>query len=216
MPCTIVGKPAFNDPSMRPNTGFGMVTPGFFETFGVRMVRGRAFTEQDTASSVKVAVVNEEFVKRYFKDADPLRQRISVEQLIPGVTKLGPPVEWQIVGIYHNVRAGGLREDYPETHIPFWQIPWPGASIGVRTANDPAAMVKSIAAAVHSFDLEIAVAERSVYSCALRQLCGGCVAARSAWRLWCHVLLCSAAVARDSSAHGSGRQTGPSRCHHRP
>ena len=159
MPFTIVGKPAFNDPSMRPNTGFGMVTPGFFETFGVRIVRGRAFTEQDTASSVKVAVVNEEFVKKYFKDADPLRQRISVEQLIPGVTKLGPPVEWQIVGVYHNVRAGGLREDFPETQIPFWQIPWPGASIGVRTANDPAAMIKTVAAAVHSFDPEIALAE---------------------------------------------------------
>ena len=109
MPFTIVGKPAFNDPSMRPSTGFGMVTPGFFQTFGVRMVKGRAFTEQDNASSVKVAVVNEDFVKNYFKDADPLQQRISVEQLIPGVTKLGPPVEWQIVGVYHNVRSGGLR-----------------------------------------------------------------------------------------------------------
>jgi putative ABC transport system permease protein len=159
MPFTIVGKPAFNDPSMRPNTGFGMVTPGYFQTFGVRIVNGRAFTEQDTASSVKVAVVNEDFVKKYFKDADPLRQRVSVEQLIPGVTKLGPAVEWQIVGVYHNVRGGDLRQDRPEMQIPFWQIPWSGAGIGVRTANDPATMVKSIAAAVHSIDPEIAVAE---------------------------------------------------------
>jgi putative ABC transport system permease protein len=159
MPFTIVGKPAFNDPSMRPNTGFGMVTPDFFKTFGVRIVNGRAFTDQDTASSVKVAVVNEDFVKKYFKGADPLQQRVSVEQLIPGVTKLGPPVEWQIVGVYHNVRSRGLREDRPEMEIPFWQIPWSGAGIGVRTVNDPATMVKSIAAAVHSVDPEIALAE---------------------------------------------------------
>jgi putative ABC transport system permease protein len=158
MPFTIVGKPTFNDPSMRPNTGFGMVTPGFFQTFGIRILNGRAFNEQDTASSVKVAVVNEDFVKKYLKDTDPLQQRISVEQLVPGVTKLGPPVEWQIVGVYHNVRSGGLREDRPEMQIPFWQIPWPGAGIGVRTANDPAAMVRSIAAAVHSVDPEIALA----------------------------------------------------------
>ena len=111
MPFTIVGKPAFSDPSMRPLAGFGMVTPDFFQTFGIRLVNGRVFNEQDTASSVKVAVVNEEFVKQYLKGTDPLQQRISVEQLIPGVTKLGPPVDWQIVGVYHNVRAGGLRRE---------------------------------------------------------------------------------------------------------
>jgi putative ABC transport system permease protein len=61
--------------------------------------------------------------------------------------------------VYHTVRGGGLRQDRPETLIPFWQIPWPNAGIGVRTANDPAAMVKSIAAAVHSVDPEIALGE---------------------------------------------------------
>jgi putative ABC transport system permease protein len=159
MPFTIVGKPAFNDPSMRPNTGFGMVTPDYFKTFGVRLVNGRFFTDQDNASSVKVAVVNEDFVKKYFKDVDPLQQRVSVEQLIPGVAKLGPPIEWQIVGVYHNVRSRGFREDRPEMQIPFWQIPWSGAGIGVRTVKDPATMVKSIAAAVHNVDPEIALAE---------------------------------------------------------
>ena len=158
MPFTIVGKPAFSDPSMRPGTGFGMVTPDFFQTFGVRLVNGRAFNEQDTASGMKVAVVNEEFVKKYLKGTDPLQQRISVEQLIPGVTKLGPPVDWQIVGVYHNVRQGG-RDDNPEMLIPFWQTPWSNAGIGVRTAGDPTAMVKSIAAAVHSVDPEIALGE---------------------------------------------------------
>ena len=103
--------------------------------------------------------MNEKFVQQYLKDTDPLQARLSVEQLIPGVTKLGPPEEWQIVGVYHTVRGGGLRQDRPETLIPFWQIPWPNAGIGVRTANDPATMVKSIAAAVHSVDPEIALGE---------------------------------------------------------
>ncbi len=159
MPFTIVGKPAFTDPFLRPNTGFGMVTPDFFKTFGIRLIKGRAFTGEDNATSIKVAVVNEKFVQQYLKDTDPLRARLSVEQLIPGVTKLGPPEEWQIVGVYHTVRGGGLRQDRPETLIPFWQIPWPNAGIGVRTANDPATMVKSIAAAVHSVDPEIALGE---------------------------------------------------------
>jgi putative ABC transport system permease protein len=158
MPFTIAGQPAFNDPSQRPGAGFGMVTPDYFQTFGIRLVKGRFFADQDDAASVKVAVVNEEFAKRYLKGKDPLQQRVVVEQLIPGVTKLGPPVEWQIVGVYHTVRSRGLREDNPEIFIPFWQIPWPSASIAVRTSEDPTAMTKSIAAAVHHVDPQIALA----------------------------------------------------------
>jgi putative ABC transport system permease protein len=159
MPFTIVGKPAFNDPSMRPNTSYGMVTPDYFRTFGITPIKGRTFTDQDAASAVKVAVVNEDFVKKYLKDTDPLQARISVEELISGVTKLGPPQEWQIVGVYHNVHSRDRADGNPEMLIPFWQIPWPAAGIGVRTANDPSGMVKSIAAAVHRVDPEIALAE---------------------------------------------------------
>ncbi len=159
MPFVLADKPTYADPSQRPNTSFGMVTPDYFQTFGIKLVKGRFFNDQDTANSVKVAVVNEEFVNKYLKGSDPLQKRVMVEQLIPGVTKLGPYQEWQIVGVYHNVRSRGFREDYPEMQIPFWQIPWPNAGIGVRTQEDPASMLKSIAAAVHSVDPQIALAD---------------------------------------------------------
>ena len=90
---------------------------------------------------------------------NPLQQRINVEQLIPGVTKLGPYISWQIVGVFNNVRAGDFRDDFPEIVIPFSQIPWPNASIGVHTSGDPATVFRSIAAAVHSVDPQIALAE---------------------------------------------------------
>ena len=90
MPFTIVGGPTYADPSQRPGTGFGMVTPDYFSTFGIHLVKGRPLSDQDTATSVKVAVVNEDFVKKCLKGKDPLRTRIAVEQLIPGVQNLGP------------------------------------------------------------------------------------------------------------------------------
>ena len=159
MPFTIVGKPVA-DPSARPGAGFQMVTPGFFETFAIQMSKGRAFTDQDTASSVRVAVVNQTFVDRYFKGVDPLTQRILVEQLIPGVTKLGPPIEWQIVGVFRNIHNGGIRSDgFPEIDVPFAQSPWPQAAMAVRTTSDPAEMSKSIAGAVHSVDADLALAD---------------------------------------------------------
>jgi len=159
MPFTIAGKPVA-DPSARPGAGFQMVTPGFFETFAIQMAKGRAFTDQDTATSVRVAVVNETFVDRYLKGVDPLTQRVLVEQLIPGVTKLGPPIEWQIVGVFRNIHNGGIRSDgFPEIDVPFAQSPWPQASMAVRTNSDPAEMSKSIAGAVHSVDPELALAD---------------------------------------------------------
>ena len=156
---TIAGQPDFADPSQRPNAGFDMVTPDFFKTYSIPVLRGRAFTDQDTAASVHVAIVNKKFADKYFAGKDPLQQRINVEELIPGVTKLGPYITWQIVGVFNNVRAGGFRDDHPEILIPFAQIPWPSASIGVHTTGDPATMFRSIAAAVHSVDPQIALAE---------------------------------------------------------
>ncbi|WP_446745427.1 ABC transporter permease [Silvibacterium acidisoli] len=158
MPFTIAGGQTYSDPSQRPLTRFGMATPDYLQTFSIQLEKGRFFTEQDTATSPHVAVVNEEFVHRFLAGKDPLREGVMVEQLIPGVTKLGPPIEWQIVGVIHNVR-NDLRGPDPQLYIPFWQIPWPSAAIAVRTANDPGAMTRSITDAVHKVDAEIAVSE---------------------------------------------------------
>jgi putative ABC transport system permease protein len=104
MPFTLGGGPTYEDPSERPNTGFQSVSPDYFKTLGIQVLNGRTFSEQDTASSVRVAMVNQEFARRYLNGKDPLQQRVSIEQVIPGLPKLGPAVEWQIVGIFHNVR----------------------------------------------------------------------------------------------------------------
>jgi putative ABC transport system permease protein len=148
------------DPGARPGAGFQMVTPGYFDTFGVRVVRGRAIDEHDTAGSVRVAMVDEEFVKRHFKDVDPLRQRLLVEEIIPGVTRLGPPQEWQIVGVFHTVQYGGRpNAGFPVMYVPFAQSPWPNVNVAVRTAGDPASVTKDLAAAVHSIEPELPLAD---------------------------------------------------------
>ena len=159
MPFMLDGGPTYADPSQRPGTGFGMVTPDYFNAFGIQLISGRSFTEQDTAATVKVAMVNQDFVKKYLKGKDPLRQRVRVEELIPGVTKLGDYQSWQIVGTYHNVHTADQRDENPEMLIPFYQIPWPQAGFAVRTAENPTSMLNSIAAAVHQVDSTVAFAE---------------------------------------------------------
>lgn len=159
MPFSVVGGPSYADPSQRPDAGFQSVSPDYYKTFGIQIVRGRAFSGQDTASSPRVAMVNEEFVKRYLKGVDPLQQRLSIEQIIPGLPKLGAAVEWQIVGVFHNVRYGDFRDAFPAVDVPFTQSLSPNVTIGVRTAGNPEAMSKTIASAVHSVDPEIALTE---------------------------------------------------------
>ncbi len=159
MPFEIAGTPVA-DPSKRPGAGFSMVTPGYFKTFGIEIKRGREFTEQDRAGGLHVAIVNQTFVTKYFPHIDPLTQRLVIEELIPGVTKLGPKIEWQIVGVYGDVRNAGPKDDgFPEINVPFWQSPWPNAGVAVRTSGDPTSVQQSLAAVVRSMDADVPMAD---------------------------------------------------------
>jgi len=142
-----------------------MVTPGYFRTFAIQIEKGRGFMEQDVRNGLPVAIVNETFAKKYLANVDPLAQRVAVPQLIPGATQLGPPIEWRIVGVYHDVRNDGIRsEGFPEIDVPFWQSPWPNARIAVRTAGDPSSMANNLAAVVQSIDADLPLARvRTMY-----------------------------------------------------
>jgi len=156
MAFTIEGQPGSTERSKRPNAGFQMVTPHYLQTFGIRLVRGRSINEQDTAGSVNVALINEEFASRYFKGQNPIGKRIFVDELKPGATVIGEPKPWEIVGVFHNVH-GGPFQVRPEIDVPFAQSSWPDVTIGVRTTQDPAAMTKTIAKAVHAIDANAAL-----------------------------------------------------------
>lgn len=153
---TIVGQPVV-DPSERPGASIQLVTPGYVDTLGIRITKGRGIDDQDTPGSPRVAMVNENFVNRFFPGVDPLTQRISIEELIPGGTR-GKARECQIIGVFSNVRTVGSREDYSEIDLPFQQNPWPQTSMVVRTDGDPRRAVNSIAAAVNLVDPDLPLA----------------------------------------------------------
>jgi putative ABC transport system permease protein len=155
---SLAGQPEYANPTLRPNADFQTVTPDYFQTFGIRVVKGRAFTDQDDPSSVKVAMVNEAFVSRFLKGLDPLQQRVRKEQVVPNLEKPGPAVEWQIVGVFHNVKSRNSREDNPEIDTPFWQEAYSISGVAVRTAQDPSTMVRTIQNAVNGLDSQAAFA----------------------------------------------------------
>ncbi|PWU13718.1 MAG: hypothetical protein C5B50_18750 [Verrucomicrobia bacterium] len=158
-PFRVVGAPPL-EPDERQDAAFAIVTEGYFQTFGIRVTQGRHFTEQDTASTMRVAMVNEAFAREYFSTADPLAQRIVAKQLVPGNPKGGPEIEWQIVGVIHDTRGGdSLRgEVAPAVYLPFWQSPWPRAGVAVRTMSEPGGITRSLATAISSVDADIPLA----------------------------------------------------------
>jgi hypothetical protein len=121
------------------------------------VTKGRGIDDHDTQNSPRVAMVNERLVQRYFPNVDPLTQRISMDEALPG-GKPAQRVELQIVGVFHNVRTAGSHEDYAEMVVPFWQSPWPQTSMVVKTDGDPKSVIKSITAAVGSVDADLPLA----------------------------------------------------------
>jgi putative ABC transport system permease protein len=107
----IQGRP---EPGPREDTGasWARVMPGFFETIDAKIVLGRPINEDDTATTRNVAVVNEAFVKRFFKDKNPIGQHF-------GMNRIQYAGTWEIVGVARDMRY--MTWDYKEPIGPmFW------------------------------------------------------------------------------------------------
>jgi putative ABC transport system permease protein len=157
-PFEIVGR--VHNPADPPAAGVNMVTPRYFETFGIRMLRGRAFTDQDRAGSPRVAIVNEAFVRRYFAGSDALTARVRLRPNVYNeVARPSATVEYEIVGVYGDVRNAGPTDlSFAEIDVPFWQSPWPRTTMAVQTAATTAnssAVLQDLANVVHSFEPDL-------------------------------------------------------------
>ncbi len=94
------------------STGWSRVMPGFFETIGAKIVLGRPITNDDTAATRDVAVVNEAFVKKFFKNQNPIGQHF-------GPDKIKYSATYEIVGVVSDIRY--MTGDYKEPVRPmFW------------------------------------------------------------------------------------------------
>jgi predicted permease len=113
---------------------FTWVSPGYFDTMGIPIVRGRSFSLRDTRSSPRVAVVNETFVKRFAGGADPLGQTLRT-----GEEPRYPSTVYEIVGVIPDTQYNDLRgERRPMIFAPDTQHPSPGPSAAIMIYADVA------------------------------------------------------------------------------
>ncbi|MBA0086876.1 MAG: ABC transporter permease, partial [Acidobacteria bacterium Pan2503] len=113
----VEGRP---EPPPREDTGSGFtrVTPNFFDTIGAKIVLGRPITEEDTASTRHVAVINEAFAKKFFKDQNPIGQHF-------GPNRIRYSAMYEVVGVVRDMRymTWGFKEPVrPMYFVPQAQI----------------------------------------------------------------------------------------------
>jgi putative ABC transport system permease protein len=147
----IIGDPT-PDPTHVPLAYAIGVSPDYFRTMGIRLLRGRGVLATDDNRAKKVAVVDELLTQRYFPGRDPIGQRFVFR-----ATPTGPDTI-EIVGVVGTVKQGGLAiEDLPEIYAPMAQYQEPFAAVAVRTRGDPEALTRALKGAVASIDATVPV-----------------------------------------------------------
>jgi putative ABC transport system permease protein len=156
----IVGTPP-DKPSERKVTDVAMVTPGYFATMGIPMVAGRDFNERDGTGAPVVSIVNQEFVKRYFPNENPIGKRIELGwEQDTAATGGNMTLGGEIVGVVGNVKRRGLAaEIFPETYASYMQPTFSNFSVVVRSTADPASVMAGIRAQVRELDRDLPLSE---------------------------------------------------------
>jgi len=153
LPFNIVGQA----PVQGPFTGgadFAPVSPGYFEVFKIPMRRGRSFNEHDDEKSLPVVIISENMAKRYWKDRDPLHDRILIGGGAANMKELKDERVREIIGIAADLRDGGLNNaPGPKMYVPQSQVPDALSALGytiypmswiVRTTGNPATLVPTM------------------------------------------------------------------------
>jgi len=123
-------------PGERFTGGPRWVSPDYFNTMGIALLKGRELSERDGIDSPRVVVINETMAARYFPDEDPIGKRVAFD-------RVNNAPNWrEIVGVVRDVKHSALDSDAkPEIYFPFTQFPSFFMTLVVRTSGDPLNLV---------------------------------------------------------------------------
>jgi predicted permease len=138
-----------DDARANPSLNLEEVHPGYFRTFEVPILRGRAFTDGDREETPRVAIVSADVAARVWPGEDPIGKRL----------KWGPPAssaEWlTVVGISEPTRYRDLRTAWPTLYVPALQMLGGANQIVVRTSMPPAQLTELVRARAAAIDPDV-------------------------------------------------------------
>ena len=150
-----------------PVTDIVWTSPDYFRAMGIRLLRGRYFTNQDTADATPVAIVDETIAQAYWPNQDPIGKWMGL--VLPGLRE----PRFTIVGVVQHVKNYGV--DQPsrfETYVPYVQDPRGSTFyVALRTSGDPSSLVSAARANVRELDRNLPIYDvRTMEEYVVRQL----------------------------------------------
>jgi putative ABC transport system permease protein len=135
-----------------PSSDYLPVSQNYFETMGIRLLRGRLFTATDTAASAPVVVINETLARQIWPGEDPIGKRL----------KNGFPesqMPWrEVIGVVNDIKLNGVElATSMQTYLLYAQEPGTGLGLVVRTADNPLTFAASVEEAIHTIDKDLPV-----------------------------------------------------------
>ncbi|MBI2835010.1 MAG: ABC transporter permease [Acidobacteria bacterium] len=151
--------------SEEPFVTFAGVTPHFFKTLKVPLLRGRDFTDPEGAARTPVAVINQTMAKRFWPKEDPVGKRYRVNEPQQG--------DWMtVIGVVPDIRHDDINPDdrpYAAAYVPYRYSATPNTGLTIRVSGDPALVTTAARSAIRSSDPVLPVFEAQTME-ELRQL----------------------------------------------
>ncbi|NIR43365.1 MAG: ABC transporter permease [Gemmatimonadetes bacterium] len=137
-------------PGDRPTADIRMISPEYFRTMGIPLLRGREFDSRDGPDSPPVIIINRTAAATHWPDQDPIGKRM--------VVRMGDETPREIVGVVGDVRHSELGvAPRAKIYFPHTQLNFPWMDIMVRTASDPATLVPALRREVQALDPNLPV-----------------------------------------------------------
>jgi predicted permease len=131
---------------VKPSADNRLITPGYFSTMAMTLLRGRGFADTDRSGSEKVAVINSTLAELYFGSEDPLGKALNLGSA-------EHPDRWRVVGLVSDVKAFGPDQPvHPDLYRPLSQASFPLLAFAVRTTGNPSALLKPSEQAIWDID----------------------------------------------------------------
>jgi putative ABC transport system permease protein len=164
-----------------PAAQFGVVDQHFLRTLGIPLIRGRDFAESDAATSPPVALISEEFKRRYFATEDPIGRKIHIGP--PPLPQIAPEenitddVDVTIIGVIGDFKNAGLAlAPQPQITVLYSQHPLVNGGfkdILIRTAWEPHLVESEVRGQLHALDADMPLAEAQTIDELVERQTGG-------------------------------------------
>jgi putative ABC transport system permease protein len=135
----------------QPSASVYVVSPGFFESMRMPLLRGRFFDQRDQRNSIPTMIISQAFARKYFPGEDPIGRRIEIgagEGLARARYKTRG-----VIGIVGDLRNSNLEKlPDPSYYVPLPQLMWGPPTLVIRTAGEPAAITEEVGKTLRGMD----------------------------------------------------------------